>query len=195
MYDIVPVLKHYEVFAMETDRLRLSVYKKSRAKQVTDYLIRNREFHQKWAQTHGETYFRTSTQRDYLAMDVKAYKDGLIVPLWITLKTDPDKVIGRVSCFNLAYGGMMSCALGYHQDEKYCGKGYMTEAVRESCAMMVKYLRMHRIEAFILPENERSLKLIKKCGFKEEGYRVSYMHINGKWRDHASFYILDESFL
>ncbi|MBR6484129.1 MAG: GNAT family N-acetyltransferase [Clostridiales bacterium] len=195
MYDIDVSLKGYEVFAMETDRLRLSVYKKSRAKQVTDYLVRNREFHRRWAQTHTDDYFSVYTQKNYLNEDLKEYRAGRLVPLWVTLKDDPDTVIGRVSFFNLAYGGMMSCALGYHQDKETCGHGYMTEAVSESVKMVMKYLRLHRVEAFILPDNEKSIALIKRCGFEDEGYRKSYMHINGSWKDHRSFYILDESFL
>ena len=87
----------------------------------------------------------------------------------------------------------MNCACGYHLDENATGKGYMTEALRASCEMVVKELNIHRIEAFILPENEKSQALIRRAGFTEEGLRRSYMHINGKWRDHVSFYILEDS--
>lgn len=194
MYEIIFKTNHYELFAMETERLRLSVYKKSRAPEVTSYLLKNRKFHQKWSQTHTDIYFEKSTQKQYLAYDCTEYKAGRLVPLWITLKDNPDVIIGKVSFFNFAYGGMMSCAIGYHLDEEYQGNGYMKEAILASCEMLVKELKIHRIEAFILPFNERSLNLIKKCGFIEEGMRYSYMHINGKWENHEAFYILEESF-
>ncbi len=195
MYKIDLRLKSYELFAIETERLRLSVYKKSRAKEVTSYLVKNRDFHKRWSQSHDDNYFTERLQKQYLAYDVKEYHEGRLVPLWITLKDNPDVIIGKVSFFNFAFGGMMSCAIGYHIDADYSGNGYMTEAIKASCEMLVKELKIHRIEAFILPFNERSLNLIKRCGFTYEGRRISYMHINGKYEDHEGFYILDESFL
>ncbi len=193
MYEIDWNKTHRELFAMETERLRLSVLKKNCAPMVTDYFVRNKEFHQQWSQTHSDSYFELKTQKKYLSYDEAEYRQGKIVPLWIMKKEDPDRVIGRVSFFNFAYGGMMNCAVGYHLDKGETGKGYMTEALKESCRLIVNEMKIHRIEAFILPENERSLSLIKRVGFKEEGLRKSYMHINGNWRDHVSFYILEDS--
>ncbi len=193
MYEIDFNRPGKELFAIETDRLRLAVLRKNSAQAVTDYLVRNKEFHQKWSQTHNDSYFLLKTQKKYLSYDETEYKAGRLVPLWIMKKDEPDRIIGRVSFFNIAYGGMMSCAVGYHLDEGCTGKGYMREALLAASCLMAKELKMHRIEAFILPENERSLNLIRKAGFTEEGLRKSYMHINGQWRDHMSFYILDET--
>lgn len=178
------------MLAVETDRLRLAVLKKSEASRVAGYLTKNRDFHKRFAQTHPESYFTVSEQRKYLAFDCDSFLSGSLVPLWITLK-DSDQIIGRVSFFNLAYGGMMNCAVGYHLDEDHVGKGYMTEALEAACSFMFREYKMHRIEAFILPENEPSLRLIKRAGFEYEGQRTSYMHINGQYRDHEAFYLLE----
>ena len=51
--------------------------------------------------------------------------------------------------------------------------------------------KLHRIEAFIVPENTPSLNLVRRAGFHYEGVRKSYMHINGEYRDHEAFYILE----
>ena len=58
---------------------------------------------------------------------------------------------------------------------------------------MFKEYKMHRIEAFILPENKRSIDLVNRLGFAYEGKRVSYMHINGAYRDHEAYYMLSDS--
>ena len=136
-------------------------------------------------------YFTISTQKKYLAYDCNSFLEGSLVPLWITLKDD-NKIIGRVSFFNFAYGGMMSCACGYHLDKDHTGKGYMTEALKSAMAFVFDEYKMHRIEAFIVPENEPSLNLVKRVGFHYEGKRMSYMHINGRYRDHEAFYMLEE---
>ena len=190
MYELVDRLRSNELFAMETDRLRLAVLKRSSSKMVADYLIRNRAFHKKWSQTHSDNYFTERTQKDYLRYDCGEYAEGRLVPLYIFRKGEPDRILGRVTFFNFAYGGMMSCAVGYHMDEEETGKGYMTEALTEACRMIMDVMKIHRIEAFILPNNEKSLALIRRCGFVHEGRRISYMHINGRWEDHEAFYLL-----
>ncbi len=192
MYRISDRAERDEVFAIETERLRLSVLRKSAVKEVTDYLVRNRQFQAKWSQTHADSYFTSEVQRRYLRYDLREFDQDRLLPLWITKKDEPGHIIGRVSYFNFAFGGMMSCSVGYHLDEYEQGKGYMQEALSASVEYIFKEMKMHRIEAFILPENDRSLKLIKRCGFEEEGIRHSYMHINGQWRDHISFYILED---
>ena len=178
------------MLALETEHLRLSVLRKSEGTRACEYFLNNREFHRQFSQTHSDDYFTVSMQKKYLAFDCDSFLDGTLVPLWITVKGS-DKLIGRVSFFNFAYGGMMSCACGYHLDKDETGKGYMTEALRASLAFIFDEYKMHRIEAFILPENERSLALVNRLGFHYEGRRISYMHINGEYRDHEAFYILE----
>lgn len=180
-----------EMLALDTDNLRLAVLRKSEAARVTEYLQNNRDFHKQFSQTHTDDYFTVSTQKKYLAYDCNSFIEGSLVPLWITLKDD-NKIIGRVSFFNFAYGGMMSCACGYHLDKDHTGKGYMTEALKSAMAFVFDEYKMHRIEAFIVPENEPSLNLVKRVGFHYEGKRNSYMHINGRYRDHEAFYMLED---
>ena len=180
-----------EMLALDTDNLRLAVLRKSEAARVAEYLQNNRDFHKQFSQTHTDDYFTVSTQKKYLAYDCNSFLEGSLVPLWITLKDD-NKIIGRVSFFNFAYGGMMSCACGYHLDKDHTGKGYMTEALKSAMAFVFDEYKMHRIEAFIVPENEPSLNLVKRVGFHYEGKRYSYMHINGRYRDHEAFYMLED---
>ena len=190
-YSVAKDRKRYEILALETEHLRLSVLRKSEAERACEYFIKNRDFHKQYSQTHTDDYFTVSVQKKYLAFDCDSFLDGTLVPLWITVKGS-DKLIGRVSFFNFAYGGMMSCACGYHLDKDYTGKGYMTEALKGSLAFVFDEYKMHRIEAFILPENEKSINLVKRAGFHYEGQRISYMHINGRYRDHEAFYILED---
>lgn len=192
-YQIAARRGRFEMLAIETDRLRLAVLKKSEAHRVAEYLIRNRDFHKRFAQTHRDSYFTVNEQRKFMAFDCDSFLAGSLVPLWIMPKNG-DEIIGRVSFFNLAYGGMMNCAVGYHLDKDHTGKGYMTEALQAACSFMFREYKMHRIEAFILPENEPSLRLIKRAGFESEGKRISYMHINGQYRDHEAFYLLEPDY-
>ena len=46
---------------------------------------------------------------------------------------------------------------------------------------------MHRIEAYIHPDNISSVNLVKSLGFISEGTAYSYVKLNGSWQDHLRF--------
>lgn len=183
-FEIVTPVKG-SVLSLETERLILSVYKPSAAQMVTDYLVRNRKFHTPYMQTHGDKYYTVSEQKQYLKSDLSLYNRNYQVAFWITLPDKPDLIIGRLSFYSIIGGAMNTCFVGYHMDEQYQGKGYMSEALLAGCDFMFKYYRLHRIEADILPTNDRSLACASKCGFEKMGYNEKFMEINGKYQDHV----------
>ena len=44
----------------------------------------------------------------------------------------------------------------------------------------------------IRPENKPSRRVVEKLGFREEGYHVRYLDIDGGWRDHVSYALTAE---
>ena len=101
-----------------------------------------------------------------------------------------DKLLGGISLSNLRRGVTQSCSLGYWMGEKYSRNGYMTEAVSLIIDYVFEVLNLHRLEAACVPENIRSLGVLKKTGFTQEGYARKYIKINGSWKDHILFAIL-----
>ena len=68
----------------------------------------------------------------------------------------------------------------------------MTEAVRLAAAHAFGVLGLHRLEANIQPENLRSIALVKRLGFRLEGFSPRYLRIGGEWRDHERWALLAE---
>ena len=51
---------------------------------------------------------------------------------------------------------------------------------------------LHRIEINSRPENTRSLRVVEKLGFRDEGLRERLLHIDGAWRDHVGYALTSE---
>ncbi|MDE1938388.1 MAG: GNAT family N-acetyltransferase, partial [Alphaproteobacteria bacterium] len=64
--------------------------------------------------------------------------------------------------------------------------------VRALIPFIFATLGLHRIEAACLPSNEPSKNLLTKAGFRQEGIARRYLQINGEWRDHVLFALLED---
>jgi ribosomal-protein-alanine N-acetyltransferase len=82
---------------------------------------------------------------------------------------------------------MCSAHIGYWVDEAVAGRGVMPTAVALAVDHSFRHVGLHRIEVCIRPENTPSRRVVEKLGFREEGLRPRYLHIDGAWRDHLVF--------
>lgn len=106
-------------------------------------------------------------------------------------RDEDDALMGGLSFGHVRRGVSQAATLGYWMGEPYAGKGHMTRAVRAACAYAFEKRGFHRIEAACLPTNEPSKRLLERVGFKQEGYARSYLNINGQWRDHLLYALLE----
>ena len=68
----------------------------------------------------------------------------------------------------------------------------MTEALHAAIVIVFKEIKLHRIEANIMPHNKPSIDLVKRLGFEYGGLAKKYLKINGKWEDHIHMTILND---
>lgn len=177
----------------ETDRLWLKILKPNYCRQVLDYYKRNHDFLQEWEPQRPKDFYTLSYQKRQLGYEYRMFKERKLIRFWI-LKKEDNKLIGNICLSNIIMGNFRSCYMGYKLDCDEINKGYMTEAIKKVLDIMFNEYGLHRIEVNVMPRNIRSLKVMKKLNFEEEGYSRRYLEINGKWEDHVHFAIYEDSF-
>lgn len=101
-------------------------------------------------------------------------------------------IIGVLNLSQIFRKGFQNAYLGYYAMAGQDGRGLMTEAVRHVVRHAFDDLELHRLEANVQPDNERSIALLKRAGFRKEGFSPRYLRIDGIWRDHERWAILSD---
>lgn len=74
--------------------------------------------------------------------------------------------------------------IGYDLSPQFHGHGYMREAVKACLAFAFHAMKIHRVDAFVAADNDRSLNLLGKLGFQREGLLRDYFWSEGVGYDH-----------
>jgi ribosomal-protein-alanine N-acetyltransferase len=101
-------------------------------------------------------------------------------------------LLGGATLGNVRRGVAQAGTLGYWIGQPHARQGFMTDAVQAMVAFAFESLQLHRLEAACLPSNEASRGVMRKLGFKEEGFARKYLRIDGEWCDHLLFALLAE---
>ena len=184
-----------------TDRLLLRTLNSTNAKEVCKYLVSNRTFLEPWETRRDPQYFTVDEQAKLLDTQNKANKEGSGLSLWIFLKHSSDAKdiqygqvpIGNINFSNIIRGPFLSCFLGYKLDRQHLSRGYATEAIHRGMGYVFDILKLHRVEANVMPRNTASRRVLEKLGFESEGLAPRYLKINGKWEDHIHYSIRNEA--
>jgi ribosomal-protein-alanine N-acetyltransferase len=101
-------------------------------------------------------------------------------------------LIGVVNLNQIVLRGFRSAYLGYYGFTAFAGRGFMTEAVRTAARYAFDEIGLNRLEVNIQPGNARSVALIRRIGFRKEGYSPRYLRIDGMWCDHERWALLSD---
>lgn len=72
------------------------------------------------------------------------------------------------------------------------GKGYATEVARNLIVVGFQKFGLHKVEAGVACENERSIRVLEKTGMTREGLRRGILPIRGEWKDGFLYAIVED---
>ena len=117
--------------------------------------------------------------RAYLARRRRPDSPGFLI-----CRREDGAIVGGININEIVRGAFRSGYLGYQIGAPYARRGYMTEALDLTLRLAFGPLRLHRVEANIQPGNRPSIALVRRAGFRREGFSPRYLKIGGRWRDH-----------
>lgn len=183
---------HFLNLELETPRFSLRVPHENLIPAITDYLLRNRLFLEPWTPRVRADFYREAFQLQKLQQEHQQIIQKRLFKLWIFEKTASPSAkqpaaLGQISLSNIVWGGFRSCFLGYSIDASSNGQGIATEALQATVRFAFEQLKLHRLEANIMPRNLPSIRVVEKLGFVCEGASPKYLKINGNWEDHLHY--------
>jgi ribosomal-protein-alanine N-acetyltransferase len=175
-------------FALTHGDVTVRLLRQRDARLLERLILGNREWLRPWEATNpfGPNSF-----------DIKSMVKGLIrqlddqsgLPCVIELNGE---VVGQLNVANILYGSVSAAVIGYWVVPEAAGRGATPTAVALISDYLFNVVGLHRVEIDIRPENIASLRVVEKLGFRYEGLKERFIHINGAWRDHYVFALTHE---
>lgn len=175
-----------EPASIETQRAYLRFPERGDYPAWRDLRLASRAFLQPWEPSWAVDELSRLSFLSRVARYERDYVEGNAIPFFAFRKCD-DRILGGVTIGYIRRGASQSCMIGYWMGEAHAGQGYMSECLGHVVPHIFERLKLHRIEAACIPDNARSIRLLEKVGFRQEGYLRGYLKINGAWRDHLLF--------
>ena len=153
----------------------------------------SRTFLKPWEPTWSASALTRTTYRHRLRIQARERRDNTGYRFFIFRRAD-NALVGGVNLSNIQSGVAMSCSIGYWIGKDYARQDIMRDAVSALLSFVFDTIALHRLEAACLPSNVASEGLLRKLGFRQEGYARAYLRIDGAWRDHLMFAMLASDF-
>lgn len=151
-------------------------------------LAGNRSWLRTWEATNPSGLASSDVRGSIRALQSNA-RAGLGLPFAMELD---GRFVGQLNVSGITYGSLASASIGYWVVQDAAGHNVTPTAVALATDHCFRTVGIHRLEICIRPENAPSLRVVEKLGFRYEGLRRRYIHINGDWRDHFCFGLVAE---
>ncbi|MFE7773421.1 GNAT family N-acetyltransferase [Streptomyces sp. NPDC057445] len=171
-------------FLAEGPRVGIRPFRPEDADEFTRLARESRQLHRPWL-------FPPETVAAYGIYTRRLFDDPARAGFLICGRED-GRIAGFINVNNIVMGAFLCGSLGYGAFVHAAGRGLMSEGLR----LVVQYafgpLGLHRLEANIQPGNAASLALVRRVGFRLEGFSPDFLFIDGAWRDHERWAVTTE---
>ncbi len=162
-------------------RVRLETPSPKRRAEFLAAVRRSRALHARWVSPPATP----TAYRAYLRRLRRPTHVGYLV-----CRRDSGALVGVVNLSEIVRGALRSGYLGCYAFRPWQRQGLMAEGLSLVIERAFRRLGLHRVEANIQPGNRASLRLVRRLGFRREGFSPRYLKIAGRWRGHERWALL-----
>jgi [ribosomal protein S5]-alanine N-acetyltransferase len=146
----------------------------------------SRDFHRPWTSPPTD-------ERGFQQLLVRTESDDF--RSLVGWRRDDNALVGVVNLSQIVRGYFHCCYCGFYGNAATAGQGLMRETLELTLRYVFLTEALHRIEANVQPDNARSLALLRRVGFRHEGFSPRYLQVNGQWHDHERFAMTIEDWI
>jgi [ribosomal protein S5]-alanine N-acetyltransferase len=144
----------------------------------------NREFLRPFEPTRPDEFFTARFQRRRI--------EQMGNDLWRWAIEADGRIAGLITLADVIRESLQLANIGYFVDRGHNGRGLATQAVADVVQFAFGEAGLHRLEAGTLPDNFASQRVLEKNGFVRYGLARGLLKIDGVWRDHVLFELVDD---
>jgi uncharacterized cupin superfamily protein/RimJ/RimL family protein N-acetyltransferase len=170
---------------IETDRLILRPFKFSDAKNIFAYASKPNVAELVTWDPHKSI----TEAEEHIKFGFTGYAQGLLAPLGVCLKTNPEVVIGSVGAFWSSKPHKV-IELGAVLDDTFWGQGIIPEALIKLIEVSWSHYDVERIQARCKVGNTKSRRMLEKSGMNYEGTLKKSLFCKGKAWDMEIFCVV-----
>lgn len=171
------------------ERIYLRPFNQHDDQRLLKYELKNRLFLKPYVFTRSDQYYTLANIRKHIHSDAMQWQNKESFRYGIFLNTT-HQLIGTIALNDIHWS--LRCAyIGYALDEDHIKKGYMHEALELIIHHAFFTLKLHRIEAGVMPNNTPSIQVLEMHGFEYEGLMRKNVHIDGQWEDHFHYALIN----
>lgn len=170
------------MIARRPARIRLRPISLKDEAEFLEAVSRSRRLHQPWVYPPGtKKRFRrhAKTQRQATRLSY-------------TVRTVTGDLVGLINISEIVRGAFQSGYLGYYVFVPYQRRGFMLAGLSTAIGRAFRHHGLHRLEANVQRGNRASISLVKRLGFRREGYSPRYLKVGERWRNHERWAITVE---
>lgn len=105
---------------------------------------------------------------------------------WAIATKSDDKMVGTAGFNNILFPHDRA-EISYDLDPDVWGNGIMLKSIKGILKYADNVLSLKRVQATVIIDNERSIKVLERCGFEKEGYLKKFEIVEGEHKDYFMY--------
>ncbi|MDD0975009.1 GNAT family N-acetyltransferase [Pseudomonas fontis] len=129
-------------------------------------LLAFEELNRDWFESHIDARDPAFYSLQGVAAHIDAYLSDFLVGAWhpFVVEDANGKIVGRAN-LKAIDSVTRSAQVGYRIDQRACGQGLATQALKHLIEQARVRWGLSQLEAYVYPENVGSRKVLDRCGF------------------------------